>query len=147
MAYIDPSLNKFYKFDRFVERLSELPFIRIALFDAIAGIILPIVGLNAVSRCFFFGIPMAIVAKILSAWLCGVEHPMTKFWLMSLFVSIEAYIASGMLVPFCVNANTESIVSAVVVTVCGVLAAIGSLALVLAALGFLIRIFIALFIR
>lgn len=78
MALIDPSLDKFYKFDRFIERLSELPFIRIALFDAIAGIILPIVGLDAVSRCFFFGIPMAIVAKILSAWLCGVEHPVTK---------------------------------------------------------------------
>lgn len=145
MAVIDPSLNKFYRFDRFVDRLSELPFIRIALFDAVAGIVLPLVGLDAVSRCFFYGIPMSIIAKIFTALLCGVEHPVTKFWLMSLFVSIEAYITSGMLVPFCGNA--ESTVSVVVTIVCGVFAAVGSLALTLAAIGFLIRIFIALFIN
>ncbi|MCR2047166.1 hypothetical protein NSB25_07735 [Acetatifactor muris] len=145
MAYIDPSLNKSYRFDCFVERLSKLPFIRIALFDAIAGITLSLVGLNVVSRFFFFGIPIAIVAKILSAFLCGVEHPVTKFWLMSLFVGIEALIVSGMLMPYC--GNTESTVSGVVTIVCALFAGLGSLTLILAAIGFLIRIFIAFFIN
>ena len=66
---------------------------------------------------------------------------------MSLFVSIEAYLASGMLVPFVLNASTENVVVAVVAVVTSVLAAIGSFALALAGIGFLVRIFIALFIN
>ncbi len=62
-------------------------------------------------------------------------------------MSIEAYLASGMLVPFVLNASTENVVVAVVAVVTSVLAAIGSLALALAGIGFLVRIFIALFIN
>lgn len=147
MAYIDPSLNKFYKFDTFVEGLSELPFIRIALFNAIAGIVLPVVGLDTVSRCFFFGVPIAIVAKIFSFLLCAVEHPVTKVWVMSLFVSIEASIINGMLLPFSVIGGQEGVINTAITIICAALAGIAALALALAGIGFLIRIFIALFIN
>lgn len=138
MAVIDR--NPHTMFDKFLEKLVEFPFIRVALFAAIATIVFFLIGAKIISNLFFYIIPQAIIGKILSYWLCGASYAITKFWATCLLVGIEFNIATTAL---------RSLVSlgAAMETVLMVISGIGAIAIILAAIGFLIRIFIALFDR
>lgn len=131
MAVIDR--NPHTKYEKFLEKLVEFPYIRVAIFAFIAAIVFFFLGLQSISNLFFFMIPQAIIGRVLSVWLCGAQYTITKFWATSLFIGIELNLAATALRPF---GNVARIV-----------ATIGGLAIFLAAIGFLIRIFIALFDR
>lgn len=133
------------KFEMFVYRLNEFPFIRIALFDAIVYMVFSFLwGLdNCIASCIIFIIPMAIVAKIFSSLLNFVEHSLTILWIMSLFIGIEIKILSMALQALFEIEKIENIIR----TISLVFSGIANLALFLAAIAFLIRVFVALFLR
>lgn len=128
------------KHNGFLDTLVGIPFMRIALFAAIAGVTFLILGIKFVSTLLFFMIPIAIIGRIFSFWLCAIKHPVTIFCVTCFFVGLEISIIGGALVA---AGGAESVLG----SVGAVISMIGGLPLSLAALGFLVRIFIALFIR
>lgn len=130
MAVIDHNPNT--RYEKFLNKLVEFPYIRTALFAAIAAIVLYILGLSVIGRLFLFVIPQAIIGRFLSVWMCGAEHPLTKFWSTSLFVGIEAQLAAAAFHPFAPNIGI-------------VFRMIAGIGIFLAGIVFLIRVFFAIF--
>lgn len=133
MAVIDDNPNTMY--EKFLDRLVYFPYMRTALFAAIAAIVLYILGLPVISRLLFFVVLQAIIGRFLSVWMCGADHPLTKFWSSSLFVGIEVQLVATALRPFAENMGIVFLL----------IARIGPVAIFLAGIVFLIRIFFAIF--
>lgn len=125
------------KFDSFTEWLSEFPFLRIALFAFIAYLVFILMGFKAIGRLSIFMVPMALIGRAFSFWLCGVEHTLTKFWLTSLFAGIEGRLLFAALRP--ILSVGYGVIAILVID------KLSALALLLAGIVFLIRIFVALF--
>nr|WP_300766711.1 hypothetical protein [uncultured Acetatifactor sp.] len=132
------------KFDIFLERLAKLPLMRAALFCAIAGIVFQVLGLKVLSMFLFNVVLLAIIAKALAFCLGWVTHLLSKFWVTALFLAIEIRI---MCIPLESLAVTEGILGGAARVFLPIFTNISWIALVLAGIGFLIRIFVALFIK
>lgn len=132
------------KFDKFVDGLINFPFVRVALFSVIAGIVFHLLGMSVISMVCFYIIPLAITARIASFCLGWAEHLLTKFWATSLFVAAESGLVSMALRALEEVGGSVGEVAGVALPI---IASIAWWALVLAGIGFLIRIFIAFFIR
>lgn len=125
----------------FWDKVVDFPFMRVAIFAAIAGAVFYLLAFKPIGQLFLFVIPMAIIARIFTLWLCAVEHPVTKFMVASLFASLEFLTIGGSIMMAFIEADKDSAVA----VISGVFLLIGGLALFLAAMAFLVRVFIALF--
>ncbi len=144
MAVID--YNPHTKYEKFVDKLGEFPFIRIALFATISCVVFSLIGLGIISKILIWVIPLAIVGRILSYVLCFPQYPLSRFWVTSLCVGIEFGIAAAALGRFMYGAG-EGLVVSVLGIVVGVVGLIATLGIFLGAIGFLIWVFGTLFSR
>lgn len=142
--------SKESKFNRLFNYMHAFPFIRIALFAAIAGIVFRLFSLTVISRLFFFVIPLAVAGRIFSligkalmTWFEKKRHPVTKFVAICLFITIECIIV-GMAFSFL--GTTEGVIGSVSSAIASIVFLLVTLALFFAAMGLLVRLFIAFFI-
>lgn len=114
------------------------PTIRIALFSAIAGVVFLILGMSPISTLFFFAIPLVVVFRIFTFWFVHVERRSTRFTVASLGVGLEASLLGA---TFIILSGAEGVLA----IIGGVFLGIAGIAYFLAAMGFLVSVFIAFF--
>lgn len=151
------------KFDKFVKGLIEFPFVRISLFCAIAGTIFYLLGvisevtvvgieggtfhsclqeMGIISKVLYYIIPLAIIARIASICLGFPTHFLSRFSAMCIFVIAEIEVINIFLRSLI---EIEGTVGEAALSVCLIVEKIVWVIMVLTAISFLIRIFVALF--
>ena len=110
------------------------PFFSVGFFGVIVGIVFLLLGVSLISTIFFSLVPLAILAKLAFFLFCITEHPLTKFCIISLLGGLVIMMIGG------------TIVIPLTATVGAIIVSIGGGAFLIGILGFLIRIFIAIFI-
>ena len=121
-----------YKFNMF----RTYPFLSIGLFAFIAGVIFRLIRWKIISKICFLIVPLTLVTKIFVFIFFGIiEHPLSKLCAVALFARIALSVVSRIF-------DMMGIVLAV-----GMIGIVGAVCGIVAALGFLIRIFVALFMR
>lgn len=130
------------KFEMFKQKIWALPFLRIAVFAAIVAIVL--LAFKGISRIFWYIAIMAIVARIFAALLLQTHHRLAVISMTSFGIWAESSIVFKLLLSYSFEemANTVGRIGTAFLWIFG---AIAVLALVLTAVTFLVRVFIALF--
>ena len=132
-------------FESFVDGLLAFPFLRIALFAVIAGKVFDLLGYSTISEWFYALAILAFANRLFSLipfvaqkLFGAVSHPVTKFAIISFFVGAECAILQPQLEYLL---GTTGVVG----TVCSVMSLIARVTFFMAAMAFLVRVFIALF--
>lgn len=111
----------------------KYPFFSIGLFAAIASVTFHLISLPFIGQLFFIVIPILIITKVFIYFFVGsIEHPITKFCVINIFL-------------YLVFSIVEKLVAWHSKFMLGALGMISGLCLILAAIGFLARVFMMIF--
>ena len=140
VIYTGPSEYQF-----FIERMKEFPFLRIAIFSSIASFIFKhILLMRNFSEILLIIAVITFIARIFTPLLGMVEHKFSIIWMWCLFISIECNTIITRLSTLIENASSNIGIGAgnIFLKIFGI---IGWISIIIGALAFLARIFIAFF--